>query len=250
MTVTTDAFIIKRRTYRENDKVITFYTPQFGKIEAVAIGTKKSLSKLAGQLEPLQEVRVQLAQGKGLSRVAQVVGVKHIFQKFADDLSAQVWAQKSLALIDRLVPWKESQLGLYNTLEKYFSLMIFAHDESVSQIMAPILTIGLGWQLASTLGYKPVLNICVGCGIKIGRLGGHFFDIAGGGLSCAKCATKNEQPRIGCQLMESAKWHLSDMVVKPLENLLEYTGKSEDAKTVRNLFELFISYHFPRYVNQ
>lgn len=249
MTITTDAFIIKRRAYRENDKVITFYTPQFGKIEAVAIGTKKPLSKLAGQLEPLQQVRVQLAQGKGLSRVAQVVGVTHIFQKFADDFDAQVWAQKSLSLIDRLVPWKESQSGLYDIFEKYFSLMIFAHQESASQTMAPILTIGLGWQVASMLGYKPVLSMCVGCGLRIGHLGGHFFDIAGGGLVCTKCATQNEKLRVGIQLTEKAKWHLMDMVAKPLDYLLEYTGTSEDTQSVRTLFDLFLSYHFPRYVN-
>lgn len=250
MTFTTQAYIIKRRTYREYDKVVTLYTPQFGKIEAVAIGTKKLLSKLAGQLEPLQQVRVQLTRGKGLSRIAQVVGGAHFFQKFGNDLTSIVWAQKTLSLIDRLVPWKESQRGLYDRLEKYFDLMLFAHDESASALMAPVLTIGFGWQMAGLLGYKPIMTLCVACGVKIGRFGAHFFDIAGGGLCCAKCLAARDLPPTGMELTQTAKQYLTDIVAKPLDFLLEYTGTSENFKTIQSLFDRFVQYHFPTYVNQ
>ncbi|HBW73660.1 MAG: repair protein RecO protein [Candidatus Magasanikbacteria bacterium GW2011_GWA2_45_39] len=250
MTITTQAFIIKRRTYREYDKVVTLYTPQFGKIEAVAIGTKKPLSKLAGQLEPLQQVCVQLTRGKGLSRIAQVVGGSHFFQKFGNDLTSIVWAQKTLALIDRLVPWKESQSGVYDRLEKYFALLLFAHEESASGAMAPVLTIGFGWQMAGLLGYKPVMTMCVACGVKIGRFGAHFFDIAGGGLCCAKCVGAKEKPPTGMELAQTAKQYLADIVAKPLDFLLEYTSTDEDFKTIQSLFDLFVRYHFPTYAHQ
>lgn len=250
MTFTTQAYIIKRRAYREYDKVVTLYTPRFGKIEAIAIGTKKPLSKLAGQLEPLQQVCVQLTRGKGLSRIAQVVGGAHFFQKFGNDFTSIVWAQKTLSLIDRLVPWKESQRGIYERLEKYFALMLFAHEEAISTFMAPILTIGFGWQMAGLLGYKPVMTMCVRCSVKIGRFGTHFFDIAGGGLCCAKCANNVDDPRVGLELVQTTRQFLADMVAKPLDFLLEYTCDNEDFKTNQKLFGYFVQYHFPIYVNQ
>ncbi len=47
----TQAIILKRTDYAEADRIITFLTPDHGKLKAIAKGVRKSKSKLAGGIE-------------------------------------------------------------------------------------------------------------------------------------------------------------------------------------------------------
>jgi DNA repair protein RecO (recombination protein O) len=46
------AIVLSRRDFRENDQMIVLYTLEKGKIEALAKGIKKTVSKNAAFLEP------------------------------------------------------------------------------------------------------------------------------------------------------------------------------------------------------
>ena len=50
MTYNTEAIILKKRTWRENDLEIIFLSKELGKMRAVAVGAKKMLSKLLKRL--------------------------------------------------------------------------------------------------------------------------------------------------------------------------------------------------------
>jgi len=52
--------ILKKQNYRETDQIITIWSDEFGKIRALARGLRKSTSKLAGNLQDLSLVKVEL----------------------------------------------------------------------------------------------------------------------------------------------------------------------------------------------
>ena len=52
------AIILRARSYRESDKIVSFLTRDFGKLTGIAMGAKKSRRRFANCLDPLTRVRV------------------------------------------------------------------------------------------------------------------------------------------------------------------------------------------------
>src|SRR5437773_247463 len=66
------AIVLRQRKLGDADKILTLYTANLGKIEAVAKGVRKTRSRLAGHVEPLTQATFMLAKGKSLDIVTQV----------------------------------------------------------------------------------------------------------------------------------------------------------------------------------
>ena len=65
----TEAVIIKKIKLGEADRILTLYTPDHGKIEAVAKGVRRPKSKMAGHLELLTHSQIRLARGRNLDTI-------------------------------------------------------------------------------------------------------------------------------------------------------------------------------------
>lgn len=72
MTYTAHGIIIGKREYREADRLFTLYTQEHGKVLTLAQGTRKFLSKLAGNLELLHSARFILAKAKNFDRITAI----------------------------------------------------------------------------------------------------------------------------------------------------------------------------------
>jgi DNA repair protein RecO len=64
MTYTTDAFVLDYKNQGERDRLYHLFTEKHGKIDALAKGGQKILSKLAPHLEPPALARVLIAKGR------------------------------------------------------------------------------------------------------------------------------------------------------------------------------------------
>lgn len=67
----TEAIVLKHIPFGEADRLVTLYTPQLGKVRAVAKGARRARSKLAGHLEPLTRVNTLIRRGKTLDTISQ-----------------------------------------------------------------------------------------------------------------------------------------------------------------------------------
>ena len=67
----TQAIIIKQTKLGEFDKLLTIYTPELGKLKAVAKGAYRPGSKLGGNVEPLTHSLLFLAKGRKLDIITQ-----------------------------------------------------------------------------------------------------------------------------------------------------------------------------------
>lgn len=74
-TFQTNAIVLKRKDFRERDRLVTFFTEDFGKIQAQAISVKKFESKLAGHLEPFLHTRIMIANGRRIDKIAGSVTI-------------------------------------------------------------------------------------------------------------------------------------------------------------------------------
>jgi DNA repair protein RecO len=66
------AFVLKRSDWREYDQIISLYTLESGRIEVLARGVKKILSKNSSFLEPGNLVEAEVILGKELNHLGSV----------------------------------------------------------------------------------------------------------------------------------------------------------------------------------
>src|SRR5688500_3489617 len=93
--------ILRRRNYGEADRILSIFSPDRGKVEAIAKGARKMKSKLGGHLELFSEIALMLAKGRNLDVVTGARLQKH-FSKIAEDLDRLQVAYLICEIVDKL----------------------------------------------------------------------------------------------------------------------------------------------------
>jgi DNA repair protein RecO (recombination protein O) len=173
-----EALIIKRINLGEADKILTVFTPNFGKLRVVAKGVRKVTSRLAGHVELFTRSQMLLAKGRNLDIVTQSETVD-AFRPLHDDLSRIAHASYAAELLDKLTPDALENYPAYKlVVETYQHLCVDSDPDRV-----------LRWyevQLLGYLGYAPELMWCVECHNELTPVV-NSFSPALGGVVCAQC---------------------------------------------------------------
>lgn len=67
----TQAIVLSRRDWQENDCLFDFYTQEFGRIKAVAVSARKIQSKLMGHLSGVGLVEILFVRGRTQNKLTQ-----------------------------------------------------------------------------------------------------------------------------------------------------------------------------------
>jgi DNA repair protein RecO (recombination protein O) len=178
-TYRTEGIVLRGRDLGEADRILTFVTPDRGKVRAVAKGVRRMTSKKAGHLEPFCRCALLLAQGRDLS----IVGQAEMLESFAH-------LRASLDLLGSAY---------------YFAELVdaFAEEESESRALydafvAALVALDVGAEPAATTrwfelfiltlnGLAPSWSTCAGCGAPIDPESAYVYSIDRGGLLCPSC---------------------------------------------------------------
>lgn len=117
-----EAFVLKAMDYRDNDRIVSYYTAEAGRLDAICMGAKKQGAKLAGAAQPLHRCQVLLVQGKGkLLRVSQ-------YQSLAgyEGLRCDLLAMSALLLLSEVVHRQAE--GLAEHSEAVFQELLASAD--------------------------------------------------------------------------------------------------------------------------
>ncbi len=188
--------------YGEADRVLHLYTPDHGRVGAVAKGVRRVKSRMGGRLEPLSRVRLVLHQGRGeLCTVSQADTVNAHASLRERRASLERGTQACEAVL-RLLDSSESNRPAYNLLCHELGLL----DQSAEAAgRAQALAFRLKLLLAA--GFAPELASCAACG-EAEHLGG--FSPSAGGVVCAGCEAGS------FPLSEEAHRFLVTALAKPL----------------------------------
>src|SRR5438270_11263386 len=126
----TEAIILKRTDVGEADRIVTLFTPGKGKYHAIAKGTRRPVSKLAGHLELLSRSQLQVALGRNLDIVTQAEGREN-FLHLRSDLWHMTCGFYLAELVDRFAEDSTPHLEIYALLLE--ALRYLDADASVLQ---------------------------------------------------------------------------------------------------------------------
>jgi DNA repair protein RecO (recombination protein O) len=183
-----EGIVLRRHAIGEADRTVTLFTREYGKVRAVARGTRRTSSRLGGRLEPLTHARFLLARGRSLDVIAQV-DVVHTFAGLRTALLRSAYASYVAELVDRFLPERDRQ-------DEVFELVLDVLDalERAGEDEVEVQALWFALRLISDLGYRPEVEACVGCGRALprgaaGSVQAWAFNPAHGGALCPECAS-------------------------------------------------------------
>jgi DNA repair protein RecO (recombination protein O) len=182
MTVqTAEAIVLRQYSLSDSDKIIVFFSREFGKIRAVAQGVKKPKSRLGGCLEPLNHIRLEfwMREGRDLCQIRQAELVYSYLGKNPN--LPKIYAFSYFAEIaNELVQDNQPNHALFRLL---LASLETGYKHTVSLSLVRYFEI---WSLRIS-GLLPDYAYCSNCG-KCVKDDGFFAWLEAGQTRCAVCA--------------------------------------------------------------
>lgn len=180
-----DAIVIRSREYGESDRLLTLFSREHGKIQAVAKGVRKPKSRQRGGVQLFTYGDYLLYKGKSLDTVNQASpkdSFPHLWMDFDQSMAATAIAE----LLDMATIPGQPYPELFTLT--YTCFFLLEHCEPTLVQSAYTL------KLLTQLGYRPRFTECSECGKKVQeeRL---LFSPEAGGVLCKEC--KKETPTQG-----------------------------------------------------
>lgn len=222
--------MLRRFNLGEADRIITFITPDKGKIKAVARGVRRMKSKLAGHLELFSHVDLQIANGKSLDVITSAKLIESPPELDYDQLaSAYLYAQ----MLDKLLDEDDQPGDSYVLLEMTLADLIKYGASNLGELYFKL-------RLAAILGHQPVLDACVRCG-KSGPDYNYFFEPSLGGIVDDACRMP------GSMAMSHDAIKLWRAILSlSLANVRRIAGGDAIANDTLGLCNAFYDYNFDR----
>jgi DNA repair protein RecO (recombination protein O) len=178
----TSAIVIKTLDYGESDRILTFYTSDFGKIKGIAKGARRSRRRFSNALELFTLNRLIFFDKResGLVRI-EGCDIVNSFPAIREDVRKVAYGCYLVELVDEMTPEREAHPDLFNMLGAFLSIL--SEGEAEAQILR-VFEI----RLLSLLGYQPELHSCLRCKGRIEHGGTPHFSVKKGGLLCEGCS--------------------------------------------------------------
>lgn len=184
-TQTSEAIILRTRSYGESDKIVTFLTDDAGKLTGIAKGAKNSRRRFANCLDPFTRVRVHFRMRAGASMVflescdlLRPAGQLTDPAKFA-------YGSYLIELVDQLTPEGYPVRELYDLLAEGL-------DELQRGAATGAFLRVFELRLLHHAGYGPQLQSCARCDRPVLSVDRAFFDPLDGSIVCADCRTPGQ----------------------------------------------------------
>ena len=163
----------------EADRILEIQTDELGLVRAVARGVRRVRSKLAGHLEPLTDVELMLASGRGDLMTVTGAKARALHSGLRTNLDQLTAASAVAELVSRSAPAAEPNPQLSElTRTALAALEITDQPEWVSAFYE--------WQLVRAGGWEPELGQCVSCGRSL-EPARTAFSFTAGGTICHEC---------------------------------------------------------------
>lgn len=172
----TEAILLAVRDSAHADRMVTLFSREHGKFQAIAHGARQPKSRLGGVLQPFASIRAALINAKGFDTITQCE-ILHSFREVREDIALLSYASFLSELITELWPERQPDEGVYDLLLTVFRLMPHRNPR--------IIALAAGWQLVSLAGFHPEYMVCVQCGAAIDQTAG--FSCDQGGCICRQC---------------------------------------------------------------
>ncbi len=202
-----EAIVLRRIDYREADRIVTFLTPDHGKVSGLARGVKRMRSRFGASLETLTYGKLIYFDRQGRN----LISINHFdilkpFQQIREDLICSSSCQYIAELVMQFVPEKEAAAEVFSLFLETLEGMTGSEDPNAILRIFEI-------RLLTLIGYAPRMDACVLCGERehLSRI-----SISEGGVVCPLCKGRAGEVR---PISEGALFFWKQVSVMTLSNM-------------------------------
>ncbi|HVO68090.1 MAG TPA: DNA repair protein RecO [Syntrophales bacterium] len=179
------AIVLYCLDYGESDRIVTFYTSDFGKIKGIAKGARRSKKRFSNALEPFSHGDV-LYYKKGRGTLAFIEGFDIIdhFTNIREELEKTLISSYLIELVDKFTPEGKKNTELFHLLRNFLELIDTGNSLETLIRFFEI-------RLLKVTGYEPVLDRCMICKNPVNEKASYRFIVNDGGLRCDVCRQNN-----------------------------------------------------------
>ncbi len=178
----TEGIVLKGYDFGEADRILTLYTPQLGKLRAIAKGVRRTKSRKAGHLDLFTRSNLLVARGRQLDIITQAETIES-FAPMRIDLVRLSYAHYVAELVDAFTVEQMANYPVYATTVATLRRISTAEDPALSIRSFEVQLLGL-------MGYRPQLHRCLSCDTAIEPVSNRFSPKMGGVL-CPLCASED-----------------------------------------------------------
>jgi DNA repair protein RecO (recombination protein O) len=175
----TDAIVLRSMRYGEADRILHLYTPDRGRLSAIAKGVRKTRSRFGGRLEPFFHVRLVLHEGRSDLLTVTSADTVEGFPRLREHGDALDSAGRACDAVARLFEDAEAHPPVFHLLRNELALL---DGDPGRAALANQLAFRL--KLLVAAGFAPQLAACATCGEREHLVG---FSGAAGGVVCGGC---------------------------------------------------------------
>ena len=173
-----EAIVIRRRDWDEADRLLTLYSREHGKFQAVAKGARKPSSRKAGHLELFARTRLLIARTRSIDIITQAETIE-TYARLRENLESSTLAHYFAELLDQFTGESEADHRLFELLSQALTRLCEPHDLDLAARYYEL-------RLLESAGFGPELHECPVCGRKLEPVRNYFSPTLGGAL-CQTC---------------------------------------------------------------
>ncbi len=182
---TTEAIVLHSFHYGESDKIVTFFTRDFGKVKGIAKGARRSKKRFQNALDLFSHLRLIFfdREGMGLMR-AQGCDILYSFPKIREDLQRILYGTYFLEVANEMAGEREAHPEAFDLLLSFLRTLETMAPQEEQLRMFEI-------RMLSIFGYRPNLKKCSLCKRDLEGLRetpALFFSVEKGTLLCSGCS--------------------------------------------------------------
>lgn len=177
----TQAFVLRFINYGESDRIVTFFTREFGKLRGIAKGARRSKKRFSNAIEPFSHsILLFSRRGEGSLSIIENCDVINHYPGIRSDLGKTITASYMIDLVDHFTAEGRKSLGIFQLLDDFMKLLEMGNSLEETTRFFEL-------RLLKLSGYEPVLERCVICNTPLGEINTAFFDATRGGIRCSLC---------------------------------------------------------------
>ena len=182
------ALVLRTRPLGEKDRIVVLFSPERGRIDAVAKGARGAKSKLAALAQPFVIARFLLVTGRSLHIVSQAQ-IETPHAGLSASIFATAWAYFALEVAETIPEGLPDERG-FEIVEVALNALENAPDDAAREAAG----IWFEIQWLAHQGFAPTVGFCVECARKISATGEQariWFGPNVGGTLCDECCHRD-----------------------------------------------------------
>jgi DNA repair protein RecO (recombination protein O) len=229
----TDAIVLGHRNLGEADKILTLFSPEKGKIHAVAKGVRRPRNPILAGSQLFTYSNFLIIEGRNLDNISQCE-IKESFYKIRQNLEHMAYGLYFAELLRVSTPMEDKNRELFRF---FLKTMYLLQEWNNTELLSRIYEI----KLMAIQGFAPEIFRCVGCGEKVGNK--VYFSTLMGGILCLNC---HEKDRKSINITPETISVLRKMLMMTYEELEGLHVKEYTKEQLKNISSIFISHHIDR----